>query len=116
MSIFPYLQPPKLPDPVGEISSERRKMIFGFLPSIFFPFLSFLFFCRPACLSCTHMHTHHRYHTCTQRYTQTLNRHYAHTYHAHTHTDTHRHHTHMHTDAMDIYKDTLHRCHTDTHM
>lgn len=61
------------------------------------------------------LHTHHRHHTCSQRYTQTLNRHYAHIYHAHTHADTHRHHTHMHTYAMDIYKDTTHRYHRDTH-
>lgn len=112
LSIFLYLQPQKLPDPMGEISSERRKMIFGFFPSILFPFLCH--FCFSVLLSISPVDTHrctsdtthtshtHRHPIHTQRYHTSCctDMHTLHQVHTHTHTHIkciHHLHTHVHT-------------------
>lgn len=99
LSIFLYLQPQKLPDPMGEISSERREMIFGFLPSILFPFLCHFCFFVPLSISPVHRHTTDTTHT---SHTQ---RHQVHTqrYHTSYHTDTQTHKPRVHTHISNVY-------------
>ena len=114
MFIFHTFQPQKLPDPMGDISFERRKMVFGFLPFIFFSFFSHFSFFVLLHVSPLHRYTHTYRHTdITHAHRHThihTHRHCTHNM-MHTHTYTCRHHTHMDTNTMYTHTDTIHRHH-----